>query len=130
MNNYEKQANDFLKATNTTLKTSFKLHGVYAAFSDNMQRDIYNCVLKNASHRFRFTFGQSINNTGTHPTAYDILACLTKYDVGTFENFCSDFGYDTDSRKAYKIYKAVLREWKNIELLFTPEQIEQLQEIE
>lgn len=126
---YQKQANDFLKATNTTFASSYKKHDFYFD-GDKDQRDIYNCVLKNASHRFRFTFGQSIANTGTHPTTYDVLACLTKYDVGTFENFCSDFGYDTDSRKAYKIYKAVLREWKNIELLFTPEQIEQLQEIE
>ncbi len=31
-----------------------------------------------------------------HPTAYDILACLTKYEVGTFDDFCSNFGYDTD----------------------------------
>lgn len=64
-----------------------------------------------------------------HPSNYDVLACLTKYDPGTFENFCSEFGYDTDSRKAFKTYKAVRREWKNIERLFTPEQIEQLAEI-
>ncbi len=63
------------------------------------------------------------------PTAYSILACLTKSDPDTFENFCSEFCYDTDSRKAFKTYKAVKREWKNIERLFTPEQIEQLQEI-
>ncbi len=63
------------------------------------------------------------------PTAYDVLTCLTKYDPGTFDNFCGDFGYDADSRKAYKAYKAVLREWKNIELLFTPDQLELLQEI-
>jgi len=64
------------------------------------------------------------------PTAYDVLACLQKYDVGTFEDFCSEFGYDEDSRKAFKIYKAVIREWKNVELLFTEEQIEKLQEIQ
>ena len=37
-------------------------------------------------------FGQSIANAGQTPRAYDILTCLTKYDPGTFENFCSDFG--------------------------------------
>lgn len=145
---YTKQANDFLAATNTKFETEYLKTDFYFE-GDKDKRDIYEITLKNSSHRFRFTFGQSINNsglqivdyhkgTGLHmqrkmripPTAYDVLACLTKYDVGTFENFCSDFGYDTDSRKAYKIYKAVLREWKNIELLFTPEQIEQLQEIQ
>lgn len=66
----------------------------------------------------------------TEPTAYDVLTCLTKYDPGTFENFCSDFGYDSDSRKAYKTYKAVKREWSNVEILWTDEELEQLQEIQ
>lgn len=64
------------------------------------------------------------------PNAYDVLACLTKYDPGTFENFCIEFGYDTDSRKAEKIYKAVVNEWQNIAMLFTDSEIEQLQEIQ
>jgi hypothetical protein len=63
------------------------------------------------------------------PTTYDVLACLTKYP-GTFENFCSEFGYDEDSRKAEKIYKAVVNEWQNIAMLFTDSEIEQLQEIQ
>ena len=63
------------------------------------------------------------------PTAYDVLACLTKNDPGTFEDFCSEFGYDEDSRKAEKIYNAVLDEWRNVCALFTDEEIEQLQEI-
>ena len=63
------------------------------------------------------------------PTAYDVLACLTKNDPGTFEDFCSEFGYDEDSRKAEKIYNAVLDEWKNVCVLFTDGEIEQLQEI-
>ena len=64
------------------------------------------------------------------PTAYDVLACLTKYDPGTFANFCSEFGYDTDSKKAEKVYFAVQEEWAGVRKLFTPEQMEQLQEIQ
>lgn len=63
------------------------------------------------------------------PKEYDILACLQKYDVGTFEDFCSAFGYDTDSKKAKKTYKAVLNEYKEVSRLFTDEEIEMLQEI-
>lgn len=128
---YQKQAQDFLQSTNTTFTTTYKEHSDY--FTDDAERgttrDIYIVVLKNNRHRYRFLFGQSIANQGQHPTAYDVLASITKYDVGSFENFCGDFGYDADSRKAYKTYKAVLKEWKNVELLFTPEQLEQLQEI-
>jgi hypothetical protein len=129
MNDYQQQAIEFLKATETSFTSTYKDHDFYFP-GDEYKRDIYNIVLKNKAHRYRFTFGQSIANAGKHPTAYEVLSCLQKYDVGTFDDFCSDFGYDTDSRKAYKTYKAVLREWKNVELLFTTEQLEMLQAID
>jgi hypothetical protein len=66
---------------------------------------------------------------GEAPTAYDVLACLQKYDVGTFEDFCGEFGYDVDSRKAEKIYNAVCEEYKQIAMLFNDEEIELLQMI-
>jgi hypothetical protein len=64
------------------------------------------------------------------PSAYDVLTCLTKCDPGTFENFCSDFGYDTDSRKAERTYKAVCDEWEQVSKLFNEQEIELLQEIQ
>lgn len=63
------------------------------------------------------------------PTAYDILACLTKYDPYTFENFCAEYGYDLDSRKAEKTYHAVKEEFYKVESLFS-DVMEQLQEIQ
>lgn len=63
------------------------------------------------------------------PSAYDLLSCLTKYDPGTFENFCGDFGYDTDSRKALKTYRAVRKEWRDLEKMFNEEELQQLSEI-
>ncbi len=126
---YEKKAKFFINFTNTEFTTEFKERGFY--FSDDKQaRDIYICVLKNANNIYRFTFGQSIANKGNKPTAYDVLACLTKYDIGSYDDFCSDFGYSTDSRKARKIYRDVLKEWKNVEKMFSPEQLELLREIQ
>jgi hypothetical protein len=63
------------------------------------------------------------------PSEYDILACITKYDPGTFNDFCSDFGYDNDSKKAEKTYFAIQEEWENVRRIFTEEQLEELQEI-
>lgn len=63
------------------------------------------------------------------PSAYDLLSCLTKYNPGTFEDFCGDYGYDTDSISARKTYKDVLKEWINVERMFSASEIEQLQEI-
>src|SRR5574344_492426 len=59
------------------------------------------------------------------PNAYSILSCLTKYDVGSFEDFCSEFGYDVDSRSAEKIYKAVVKEYEGLSMLYSDEELEE-----
>jgi len=64
------------------------------------------------------------------PIAYDLLACLQKCDVGSFENFCGDFGYDEDSRSAERTYDAVRDEWRKVQRFFTVQELEQLQEIQ
>lgn len=64
------------------------------------------------------------------PLSYNVLACLTKYEPGTFSNFCSDFGYDEDSRTAERIYFAVQKEYNNLCRIFTAEQMEELADIQ
>lgn len=64
------------------------------------------------------------------PSEYDVLACLEKYDPGTFEDFCSEFGYDEDSKTAERIYIAVIKEYKDLTRIFTEEQMEELSEIQ
>lgn len=63
------------------------------------------------------------------PNAYDLLACITKYDPYDFENFCGDFGYDTDSRRAETIYQSVVKEWRMVSRFFTAEELAEVQEI-
>lgn len=62
------------------------------------------------------------------PSAYDILATLTKSDPGTFEDFCWNFGYSTDSKEAEKTFHAVDKEWHEVSRLFN-DCLEELQEI-
>jgi hypothetical protein len=62
------------------------------------------------------------------PITYDILSCLTKYDPGTLENFCDEFGYDVDNEKVDKIYHAVKKEYLNVCALFNPSEVEELAE--
>lgn len=64
------------------------------------------------------------------PSAYLILSAVQKYDVGTFENFCADFGYDTDSRTAEKTYHAVVNEYTHLCTLFSAAEMERMQEIQ
>lgn len=64
------------------------------------------------------------------PSNYDILACITKRDPGTFEEFCIEFGYSNDSIKAEKTYKAVVNEYTNMCRIFSDSELEELQEIQ
>lgn len=64
------------------------------------------------------------------PNCYDVLACLTKYDPGTFEDFCAEYGYNEDSRTAERVYVAVQNEFANLKRIFDPEQLEAMQEIQ
>ena len=132
MKDYIKKAEDFLKQTETTLTVKFKKHDRYFA-DDKEPRDIFSCMLKNKKHKFRFEFGQNTFSSdgqgGNPPSAYDILSCIEKFPVGTFESFCDEFGYNSDSRKDYKLYKSVKRASENVLRLFSDEQLEQLREI-
>ncbi len=64
------------------------------------------------------------------PNAYDVLTCLQKYEVGTFENFCGDFGYDVDSPNAEKTYNAVKDEYTQLAMLYSDKELEEMQKIQ
>ena len=91
--------------------------------------------MSNDRHEYEFTFGQSVNGTEKHqkPTAYDILSCLTTYDVGTFNDFCDNFGYNNLKLSEYpnikKIYNSVISEYNDLKKLFTDDELEKLSEI-
>lgn len=69
-----------------------------------------------------------ISECKTPPTIYDVLASLTKYDPETFEDFCSEYGYNIDSRKAYDTFQVVDKEWHEVKRMFS-DCLDELQEI-
>jgi hypothetical protein len=113
--------------------------GFYAQYS----RTKYNIPIEKLSlsdielkrwvkYNLQYDFGNVKNDKIVRPiapTLYDVLACLQKYDVGMFEDFCSEFGYDIDSSRAKKTYIAVVKEYNKMCSLFTDEELELLSEI-
>jgi hypothetical protein len=80
--------------------------------------------------RFQLNTYQIVKNKDFKlPDEYSILACLQKYDVGSLEDFCSEFGYDPDSKRAEKIYKSVCKGYDNVCKIWSDIEIEELQEI-
>jgi hypothetical protein len=130
MTDYQKQADNFCKKHGISFKAVYYKHNVYFP-EDKKERDIRKITLRRNRKSYTFTFGQSLQDSdhgNTPPSKYDVLACITNRDPGSFEDFCSDFGYDTDSRKAERTYKAVCKEYKAVDRLFG-DIIEELQEI-
>ena len=128
MSEYVKQANDF--ANKFGVKLSVIGEPEYRKYfaDDREYRFVFKLRLKRNKKQYTFTFGQSIAKGSNEPNLYDVLTCLTKYDPYSFETFCGDFGYNSDSRKAEKIYKAVCKEWQAVERLFG-DCLDELQEI-
>ena len=128
MSEYTKQAIDFADKHGIKLTVLNESYGKYFD-SDRQSRSIFKLRLERNKKRYTFTFGQSIANAGIEPNMYDVLACLTKHDAGSFEGFCSDFGYDDDSRATERIYKNVVKEYAAVQRLFG-DIVEDLREIE
>lgn len=64
--------------------------------------------------QMRVYFSQGSAHTDA-PTLEDVLDCLASDAAGInnaagFDDWCSEYGYDTDSRKAERIYKACARQ--------------------
>ena len=65
------------------------------------------------------------------PKTTDIIgSLLLDYDAGAedFEEFCAEFGYDSDSRKAYATWEACRDNANKVDRLFTPDEIMELRE--
>jgi hypothetical protein len=61
--------------------------------------------------RVPFSMGSALK---FKPTALDVLSCVAMDSQAvngrTFEDWASDYGYDTDSRRAEKTYKTVIEQ--------------------
>lgn len=84
--------------------------------------------------RLSFDFWNSIAamEKGETPSAYDVLACISGdvYCPDTFADFCAEYGYDEDSRKAEQTFKRCRKFADRINAFFAPEEIERLSEIQ
>lgn len=136
MNEYVKQAKDFLKSCNATMSIEYLFEDKNELWDDNVYRNVYRASIKTPLGVMSVKFWDSVYNTENNiePTEYDILACLQKYELGSFEDFAIEFGYDiydADKRwNAKEIYKAACREYKKVKRCFTDEQIEAMCEIQ
>lgn len=158
MNEYEQQAINFLKECNATLTVNFSHIGKNELWDDKDLREIYHFTITTPLGSYTSLFYDSVHNyqqklkaekvlkehawfrdmenhqqaikAKNHvPNAYDILACLDGYMPSTFEEFCWEYGYNTDSIRALKTYMECQKQYSGLSKIFTPKQLEMLCEI-
>jgi hypothetical protein len=120
-------AQNFCAKFNIKIKISYLKYD-YHFLEDKEKRHIFKVVIKKNGKQYTFNFGQSIANGKKEPNIYDILACLQKYDVGSFEDFCKEFGYNNEYINNL-LYNKVCKEYKNVDRIFG-DCIEELNEIQ
>lgn len=117
MSNYEEMANAFAEKTGTKLTVLY--YEYKPMWSEKQSRYVFKCRLTRGRKSYTFEFGQSIANGSQEPTMYDVLACMSKpCGIDTFEDFCDEFGYDYDSRRAERTWKGYQKGVAAMERLF------------
>ncbi len=136
VSSYEQQAIDFANKYGVKLSVGTPSFGKHWE-GDKESRWIFPLKLSKGGKSYSFKFRQSIASGKKQPTLYEVLACLQKYDVGSYEDFCSAFGYDAydsfsgnKSKSSFKTYTAVCKEYEAVSRLFSDTEIEALQEIQ
>lgn len=127
---YDIKADNLAERLGLQLCINSKRFGSMSWDEGKTKRWIFNLSLVKGKQIYTFEFGQSIAAKSSEPTMYDVLAIITKYNPGSFENFCSEFGYNSDSIRDFKIYNGVVDEWREMSRMFTSEELELLQEIQ
>jgi hypothetical protein len=106
----EKSIEQFIKEHGITSKAEYG-----APYNEDFsQSDPWTVTLRRGKQRMAVPFYMGMGHNGKEPDTATVLDCLASDSSGVengqdFDGFCSEFGYDTDSRKAEKIYKACER---------------------
>lgn len=139
MSDYEARAQAFLRTNRIGFAVKY-LDSACPPFCDDSKHihgDRYRVTLTREADQRRsisFEFWNSYNDSraGREPRAYDVLASISSdyYCPDTFEDFCSEFGYDADSRKAEATFKRCRAFAVKLQRFFTGPEAASLSEIQ
>ncbi len=84
----------------------------------------YRCVLRRGRRQMTLYFSQGYGISG-EPTVAGVLECLLSDAAGVesarcFEDWCADYGFDTDSRRAERTYRLTVRQTASLKRLLGP----------
>jgi hypothetical protein len=105
----EKTIADFIKENNLSMTVKRRKNNPNMLDSQDM--DHWTCTISNGTDSFSVAFSMGRGHSGKVPELADVLDCLASDAAGyenakNFDDWAGEYGYDTDSRKAEKIFKA------------------------
>ena len=128
-----KTITDFIRDNKITSTCTWADSNPNIANSDYIHRH-FKVTLRFGRKRLTIPFSQGDAYT-EKPTADDVLSCLASDSAGPddFEEFCAEYGYDSDSRMAERTFKACRKQKEQLsrflgvalfnELLYETEQL-------
>ena len=124
----EKTIAEFISEHGITMRV--KPHDSNPYMDDSVDMDHWLCLLKGPHGRMQLHFSMGSAHGGLPPDAPMVLDCLasdsSSVEEQDFDEWCGDFGYDTDSRRAKRIYDRCRKQAAVLERILGGEAFEQL----
>jgi hypothetical protein len=147
---YDQQATDFLTKYGIKFRATLSNSKTTPWNEDGEDRNHYRITLSRParlgkvegaslpmlmpSARLVFDFWGSIADAreNKHPSAYDVLACISSdaYTPETFADFCAEYGYESGSIKALQKFRRCSTFAKRLRAFFTESELSDLAEIQ
>jgi hypothetical protein len=114
--------NDFIERNRITMKIQKTFHNPWMESDSKMNH--YECIFEykagTANHKTLLTYFSMGLGLHGKPKIDQVLDCLASDASGyenarDFEDWCNEYGYDTDSRKAEKTYHIIAEQAKKLE---------------
>jgi hypothetical protein len=85
------------------------------SMEDSANMDHWRVRLIGPHGRMSLVFSKGYGHNGEPPAVAEVLSCLASDAAGIenardFADWCSEYGFDTDSRKAERIYRTLKRQ--------------------
>jgi hypothetical protein len=124
MTTEQKPMNEVLQGVNIRMKATRTDRNPH--MDDSMDMDHWRCVIRCGSESMSLVFSKGSGHHGAEPTLEEVLDCLASDAAGydnaqSFEDWAGELGYDTDSRKAERTYKAIAKQAESLKRVLSEE---------
>ncbi len=111
---------EFIKSAGLSMNATWTDHN--PSMDDGATMDHWRCTIRAGKSRMSLVFSMGSGHRGKRPELANVLDCLASDASGyenvlAFEDWCAEYGYETDSIRALKTFRAVKRQSERLQKL-------------